>query len=191
MNINKTIQILSKNTSCKDFGIIINLVNNIIKYIGTNKIIGKYIDKSINILIIIYAILLSNNIYLPLESTYPINKIKHYINNSKCNKSYNAKKIKTRLLAEDRFRKPITKYKYFKGTTMSSIPTELTEKQFEQYVGHYQSKAKRGVVGNYFSFYFSTGLQPFSLPLFYSDVAVCDFIPNTISLSFFSTSRPF
>ena len=48
MNINKTIQILSKNTSCKDFGIIINLVNNIIKYIGTNKIIGIYIDKSIN-----------------------------------------------------------------------------------------------------------------------------------------------
>ncbi len=48
-----------------------------------------------------------------------------------------------------------------------------------------------GVVGNYFSFYFPTGVQPFRLPLFYSNVAGCDFIPNTISLSFFSNSRPF
>lgn len=72
------------NTQCTN--IINNIINNLNEKLNNEQqiIIGIYLNKSPYLPLIIYAILLSNNIYLPLDTSYPINKIEFYITNSKC-----------------------------------------------------------------------------------------------------------
>lgn len=61
-------------------------INNILKEVNNTRqnIIGVYMNKSCETILIIYAILLSGNIYLPLDKSYPTEKINFYLYNSKC-----------------------------------------------------------------------------------------------------------
>lgn len=58
---------------------LLNIFNN-----NTQNIIGVYLKKNCNTVLIIYAILLTGNIYLPLDIMYPKEKIYYYIKNSNC-----------------------------------------------------------------------------------------------------------
>ena len=80
--INKNININSSIDSVKSFDRVQLFTNKIIKL--DSDIIGVYIDKSIDMILIIYAILLSGKIYLPLDKSYPVDKIKYYIEQSNC-----------------------------------------------------------------------------------------------------------
>ncbi len=82
MNINFNIHIFSKFNDIKTFNKVNKFITKIINL--DNDIIGLYLDKSVNMILIIYAILLSGKIYLPLDKSYPIDKINYYLKQSNC-----------------------------------------------------------------------------------------------------------
>ena len=82
MNINLNIHIISKFNDIKTFNKVNKFISKIINL--DNDIIGLYLDKSVNMILIIYAILLSGKIYLPLDKSYPIDKINYYLKQSNC-----------------------------------------------------------------------------------------------------------